>query len=210
MRYVLLFSVDTAIPGPDVYALRDWLRHINLPIEALNDGPITVDTDERSAFTTTNKTGNWYRAVDIVDLPDRLWAALTAAGAIWCADPTHHGCGQRLDIGGRHATPDAATGPPDEDPWGELAVPFVVTQAHGGDYDTETFEAGYWLGRVDVTLEQGKTLGAPYLLFPMLPAGILRQLHLQGMYRGYPIVKHELHDTAPDWCAVTFTRGTDL
>lgn len=114
--------------------------------------------------------------------------------------------------GGPIGGPDDGTGaiyPPGMNP-DDVAVPFLVTDAHGGPLDTIAFGAGYHLGRIDTSLELSRPAGAAHVVFPLVPAVLLEQLDLIGMYRGYPIITHEIIDGAPDWCTVTFTRGDDI
>lgn len=221
MRFALWFRTATEISEAGSVALFGWLHANALDATVLDDGPIIVNTDLRILEPPPDTAGPRRSRHLTADLSGELWCELAGVDALWCADLTHldpdagTDCGAPLDAGGHHRE-TVAGGPLDgagDDgtaTW-EIAVPFVIATAHGGPYDTDVLEAGYWLGRIDCSLQAARPLGVADLVFPAVPIGLLPQLELQGMYRGFPIVTHEQLDTPAGvgrYCTVVFTRGT--
>jgi len=87
----------------------------------------------------------------------------------------------------------------------ELAVPFIVCQSQGGPYDDDAFVAGFQCGEIDRALLTAAVVGAETVRFPQVHRGILKQLDLIAMNRGYPHVLIFVSPEWPDWADVRFS-----
>lgn len=87
----------------------------------------------------------------------------------------------------------------------ELAVPFIVCQSKGGPYEDAAFVAGFQCGEIDRALLAGAAVGAQTVRFPIVHSGIVKQLELHAMNRGYPYVTATRSDEWPEWSDVTFS-----
>lgn len=95
---------------------------------------------------------------------------------------------------------------PENDSYG-LVYPFVVCASKGGPYDDEAFVAGVTLGQIDRSLEVAAVAGADRLQFTV-NTGLVKQLELCGMARGFPVMTATATDY-PTWTFVTFQREAD-
>lgn len=91
-----------------------------------------------------------------------------------------------------------------DDDYGEDAtMPFIITQMHGGEYDTEAFVSGWHLGILDARLLLADLGGL------VIPPMILRtkwkaQADLIAMARGFVLKNTELPEE-PGYSVFTFT-----
>lgn len=112
--------------------LRLWAIANDLPAE--NRWPVIIDW---VAKTITHGPGT---ALPLQQIPrGRLWPALIAAGAVWCADPDHttggYPCPHKVDSVGQHApqppAPVVTTGPHLADGPLELLITTAIHRAAG-------------------------------------------------------------------------------
>ena len=77
---------------------------------------------------------------------------------------------------------------PDDEEEEETVIPFIVCKSRGGQYDDESFEAGFYTGGVDRALKIANKVGTFEAVF-LVPDGVIPQLELIGMNYGFPVME---------------------
>lgn len=85
----------------------------------------------------------------------------------------------------------------------QITMPFVLTEKHGGPYDTEAFAAGWFLGVLEARLAMASTAN---LVIPPVPLKTIwrRQADLMAMSHGYMLTV-QISKNDPDYAFFTFT-----
>lgn len=92
----------------------------------------------------------------------------------------------------------------DPDETYELAMPFISCESVGGPYADAAFVAGYQCGLIDEHLDGIK----PETLTQVVDPGVVPQLDLIAMRRGYTMKSEPWEDHPDEWAFVTFERLT--
>lgn len=99
---------------------------------------------------------------------------------------------------------------PESEHWG-LVYPFIACQSNGGAYDDEAFTAGFSAGRIDQVLVVAATLNADRVeLRFTVRTGLVPQLELIAMARGFPSIAAQPWDEHPDeWTFLTLATSDE-
>lgn len=87
-----------------------------------------------------------------------------------------------------------------------MVMPFIACKSQGGPFDDVAFVAGYQAGMVDQALMSAAAATATEVVF-CVNTELRGQLELIGMKNGFPVMRAEVWDEAPDWTYYTFRRS---